>query len=61
MSEDEIIMRAGLLPPGVPGGTGREAAVIFKLASQLKPPVRHFHSSHFPFLILSGSNNISRQ
>lgn len=40
MSEDEAIMRAGLLPPGVPGGTGREAAVIFKLASQLKPPVR---------------------
>jgi nuclear RNA export factor len=40
MSEDEAIMRAGLLPPGVPGGTGKEAAVIFKLASQLKPPVR---------------------
>ncbi|KAI9457196.1 NTF2-like protein [Russula earlei] len=40
MSEDEMITRAGLLPPGVPGGTGKEAAVIFKLASQLKPPVR---------------------
>lgn len=55
MSEDEAIMRAGLLPPGVPGGSGREAAVIFKLASQLKPPVRSIHSnhpffSHLPFI-----------
>ncbi|KAI0303614.1 hypothetical protein B0F90DRAFT_1707401 [Multifurca ochricompacta] len=40
MSEDESITKAGLLPPGVPGSTGKEAAVIFKLASQLKPPVR---------------------
>jgi nuclear RNA export factor len=40
MSEDEIISKAGLFPPGIPGGTGKEAAVIFKLASQLKPPVR---------------------
>jgi nuclear RNA export factor len=49
MSEDEAIMRAGLLPPGVPGGTGKEAAVIFKLASQLKPPVRSLHSVHPSF------------
>ena len=41
MSEDEILSRANLLPPGVPGGTGKEAAVIFKLASHLKPPVRY--------------------
>jgi nuclear RNA export factor len=61
MSEDEVIMRAGLLPPGVPGGTGKEAAVIFKLASQLKPPVCHFYSSQLSFLIRSGSYNISRQ
>ncbi|KAI0255112.1 hypothetical protein BJV78DRAFT_1181400 [Lactifluus subvellereus] len=40
MSEDEMISKAGLLPPGMPGSTGKEAAVIFKLASQLKPPVR---------------------
>ncbi|KAH9972126.1 NTF2-like protein [Lactifluus volemus] len=40
MAEDETISRAGLLPPGMPGSTGKEAAVIFKLASQLKPPVR---------------------
>ena len=42
MSEDEMISKAGLLPPGIPGSTGKEAAVIFKLASQLKPPVRSF-------------------
>lgn len=42
MSEDEMISKAGLLPPGMPGSTGKEAAVIFKLASQLKPPVRFF-------------------
>ena len=49
MSEDEVITRAGLIPPGVPGGTGKEASVIFKLASQLKPPVRSFHSVHIFF------------
>jgi hypothetical protein len=43
MSEDEMISKAGLLPPGIPGSTGKEAAVIFKLASQLKPPVRFCH------------------
>lgn len=48
-------MRAGLLPPGVPGGTGREAAVIFKLASQLKPPVRFIHIIQSSF---SGSSSI---
>ena len=42
MSEDEMISKAGLLPPGIPGSTGKEAAVIFKLASQLKPPVHSF-------------------
>lgn len=41
MSDDEILSRASLLPPGVPGASGKEAAVIFKLASQLKPPVRY--------------------
>ncbi|KAF8273335.1 NTF2-like protein [Lactarius quietus] len=40
MSEDEMISKANLIPPGIPGSTGKEAAVIFKLASQLKPPVR---------------------
>ena len=52
MSEDEMINKAGLLPPGIPGSTGKEAAVIFKLASQLKPPVRFCHSPLLTFLIL---------
>src|SRR6266702_81098 len=50
MSEDGMVSKAGLLPPGIPGSTGKEAAVIFKLASQLKPPVRF---CHYPFLCLS--------
>lgn len=49
MSEDEMITRAGLVPPGVPGGTGKEASVIFKLASHLKPPVRSFQSLYIFF------------
>lgn len=40
MSEDEELGKARILPPGVPGANGREAAVIFKLAASLKPPVR---------------------
>lgn len=40
MSEDTILSKARLVPPGVPGSSGREAAVIFKMASQLRPPVR---------------------
>jgi nuclear RNA export factor len=62
MSEDEMISKAGLLPPGMPGSTGKEAAVIFKLASQLKPPVRFFfHSFLLSFLIRLGPYNISCQ
>lgn len=61
MSEDEMISKAGLLPPGIPGSTGKEAAVIFKLASQLKPPVRFCHYLVFVFLIHPGSYHISRQ
>lgn len=64
MSEDEMISKAGLLPPGIPGSTGKEAAVIFKLASQLKPPVCYFifcHSLTYVILIHSGSYYISRQ
>jgi nuclear RNA export factor len=52
MSEDEVITRAGLVPPGVPGGTGKEASVIFKLASQLKPPVRSSHT-HLVYIFFS--------
>jgi hypothetical protein len=40
MAEDELLHRARLIPPGTSGSSGKEAAVIFKLASQLKPAVR---------------------
>lgn len=38
MIEDETVKKYNLTPPGA-GGTARDAAVIFKLASQLKPEV----------------------
>ncbi|KAF5342152.1 hypothetical protein D9611_001419 [Ephemerocybe angulata] len=38
--DDELVKKYDLTPPGVGGGSAREAAVIFKLASELKPPVR---------------------
>ncbi|KDQ57204.1 hypothetical protein JAAARDRAFT_35810 [Jaapia argillacea MUCL 33604] len=40
MLEDESLSKERLYPPGAPGGSAREASVIFKLASQLKPEVR---------------------
>ncbi|KAI0322537.1 hypothetical protein OF83DRAFT_647408 [Amylostereum chailletii] len=40
MGDDELLGKAHLLPPGVPGSSSREAAVIFKLASQLKPSIK---------------------
>lgn len=40
MLDDPELAKHGLLPPGAPGSTSREASVIFKLASNLKPPVR---------------------
>ncbi|KAL4259591.1 NXF family protein [Pleurotus pulmonarius] len=39
MGEDELLKRHHLSPPGS-GGSVRDAAVIFKLASQLKPEVQ---------------------
>lgn len=39
MMDDPELQKHNLLPPGVPGSTAREAAVIFKLASHLKPEV----------------------
>ncbi|KAH9481760.1 mRNA export factor mex67 [Psilocybe cubensis] len=38
MNEDEVVKKYNLTPPGS-GGSSRDAAVIFKLASQLKPEV----------------------
>ncbi|TFK46129.1 NTF2-like protein [Heliocybe sulcata] len=40
MLDDDIIRRSRLVPPGAPGSSLREASVIFKLASQLKPEVK---------------------
>ncbi|KDR78808.1 hypothetical protein GALMADRAFT_244380 [Galerina marginata CBS 339.88] len=39
MIEDETVKKYNLTPPGA-GGSARDAAVIFKLASQLKPEVQ---------------------
>lgn len=39
MQEDEFVAKHRLTPPGAPGSSAREAAVIFKLAGQLKPEV----------------------
>ena len=38
MIEDEVVKKYDLTPPGF-GGTAKDAAVIFKLAGQLKPDV----------------------
>jgi nuclear RNA export factor len=42
MLDDEELQKHNLLPPGAPGSSPREAAVIFKLASHLKPEVSPF-------------------
>ena len=38
--DDELVKKYNLTPPGH-GGSARDAAVVFKLASQLKPEVAH--------------------
>ncbi|KIJ67053.1 hypothetical protein HYDPIDRAFT_128640 [Hydnomerulius pinastri MD-312] len=40
MLDDPELSKHGLLPPGAPGSTTKEASVIFKLASSLKPTVQ---------------------
>jgi nuclear RNA export factor len=45
MADDELLRKNNVAAPGAPGSTGREAAVIFKLASQLKPPVCFFSAA----------------
>ena len=44
MLDDDELRKHNLLPPGAPGSSPREAAVIFKLASHLKPEVHHYLS-----------------
>lgn len=47
MVDDELVKKYHLSPPGS-GGSVREAAVIFKLASELVPEVRVLYSEeHF--------------
>jgi nuclear RNA export factor len=50
MLDDEELRKHNLLPPGAPGSSPREAAVIFKLASHLKPAVGRDH----PYYRLAG-------
>jgi nuclear RNA export factor len=61
MKDDEILRKNNLEPPGA-GGSARVAAVIFKLASQLKPPVR-LHQCSRPLWLIKrndlGANDIS--
>jgi nuclear RNA export factor len=39
MLDDDFIAKHRLTPPGAPDSSAKEAAVIFKLAGQLKPEV----------------------
>ncbi|EJD06393.1 NTF2-like protein [Fomitiporia mediterranea MF3/22] len=39
LADEEILRRNNIVAPGKPGSTGKEYPVLFKLASQLKPPV----------------------
>lgn len=45
MLDDPELSKHRLLPPGAQGSSIREASVLFKLASQLKPTVKFSH--HF--------------
>lgn len=39
MVDDEVLKKYKMSPPTVPGASRKEMPVVFKLASQLKPPV----------------------
>ncbi|KAF9790387.1 hypothetical protein BJ322DRAFT_1036097 [Thelephora terrestris] len=40
MLDDPIVQKHNLLVPGVPGSSGKETAIMFKLAAQLRPAVQ---------------------
>ena len=63
MLDDPIVQKYNLLVPGVPGSSGKETAIMFKLAAQLRPPVSFKrYSSLFPLCsICAGTNTISRK
>ncbi|KAI0346534.1 NTF2-like protein [Trametopsis cervina] len=46
MLEDEYIIKNRMTPPGAPGSSSKEAAVIFKIAGQLKPEVQTISLAH---------------
>ena len=39
MVDDPLVQKYNLLVPGIPGSSGKEAAIMFKLAAQLRPLV----------------------
>lgn len=45
MLDDEFIKKYNMVPPGAHGSSVKEAAVIFKLAKELKPEVHIFPAS----------------
>ena len=63
MLDDPAAQKYNLLVPGVPGSSGKETAITFKLAAQLRPPVSfRRYSLLFPLcLIRAGTNTISRK
>ena len=64
MLDDPIVQKYNLLVPGIPGSSGKEAAIMFKLAAQLRPPVSFRRcSSPFPpfYSIPTGADIISRK
>lgn len=63
MLDDPIVQKYNLLVPGVPGSSGKETAIMFKLAAQLRPPVsfRHYSSLFLLCSIFAGANTISRK
>ncbi len=61
MVEDDVVKKYNLTPPGS-GGTARDAAVIFKLASQLTPEVSFSLPPSLPLIpitVFVGTNPIS--
>jgi len=63
MLDDPIVQKYDLLVPGVPRSSGKETAIMFKLAAQLRPPVSFRHYSSLSPLCsnFAGTNPISRK
>ena len=60
MLDDPMVQKYNLLVPGVPGSSGKETAIMFKLAAQLRPPVsfRRCSSPLAPFVQRTLGTNI---